>query len=126
MSTFLDNQNIESLFREVSSKIFSITNYDMINNNKYKGVFTQLLETISETVDKKNNNTIEYLNNLAMKKTTPFMTDIIKKEQKTTINPTSNISQLNPRTLKNQNKKDMLSVKDYSPNQVNQLLSGLS
>ena len=35
MSTFLDNQNIESLFREVSSKIFSITNYDMINNNKY-------------------------------------------------------------------------------------------
>jgi hypothetical protein len=126
MSTFLDNQNIESLFREVSSKIFSITNYDMINNNKYKGVFTQLLETISETVDKKNNNTIEYLNNLAIKKTTPFMTDIIKKEQKTTINPTSNISQLNPRTLKNQNKKDMLSVKDYNPNQVNQLLSGLS
>ena len=126
MSTFLDNQNIESLFREVSSKIFSITNYDMINNNKYKGVFTQLLQTISETVDKKNNNTTEYLNNLAIKKTIPFMTDIIKKEQKTTINPTSIISQLNPQTLKNQNKKDMLSVKDYSPNQVNQLLSGLS
>ena len=81
MSNFLENKNIDFLFDTVSKKVLSITNYDMVNNIKYKGVFTQLLETIAETINKNKNKNIGYLNNLAVEKTTPFMTDIIKKEQ---------------------------------------------
>ena len=123
MSTFLDNSNIELLFSNVSSRILSITNYNMQSNQKYKNVFKQLLETINETINT-NNASLEYLNNLAIKKTIPFMTDIINKEQNPSNYDTSKVSQ--PKDVLTHPPKADLKIKTYDSSNVNELLSGLT
>ena len=124
MSTFLDNSNIELLFNNVSSRILSITNYDMQSNQKYKNVFKQLLETINETINT-NNASLEYLNNLAIKKTIPFMTDIINKEQNPS-NYDTNSNGSRPKDVFTHSPKADLKIKTYDSNNVNELLSGLT
>lgn len=123
MSTFLDNSNIELLFSNVSSRILSITNYNMQSNQKYKNVFKQLLETINETINT-NNASLEYLNNLAIKKTIPFMTDIINKEQNPSNYDTSKVSR--PKDVLTHPPKADLKIKTYDSSNVNELLSGLT
>jgi hypothetical protein len=77
MDNFLSNHNVSTLYNHIKNDILQRTGFNLDGDAKYHNVLSKLMSTIYQKNNGKSN---EYLNNLVIEKSVPFIINSIKKK----------------------------------------------
>ena len=77
MDNFLSNHNVSTLYNHIKNDILQRTGFNLDGDAKYHNVLSKLMSTIYQKNNGKSN---EYLNNLVIEKSIPFIINSIQKK----------------------------------------------
>lgn len=77
MDNFLSNHNVSTLYNHIKKDIIQRTGFNLDGDLKYRNVLSKLMSTIHKKNNGKSN---EYLNNLVIEKSVPFIINSIQKK----------------------------------------------
>jgi len=77
MDNFLSNHNVSTLYNHIKNDILQRTGFNLDGDAKYHNVLSKLMSTIYQ---KNNGRSNEYLNNLVIEKSVPFIINSIQKK----------------------------------------------